>query len=585
MIAKEEDNFPVLDANSIDDAFVKEEYREGQKECIEFVTRSFNSGKRVVILECPTGSGKSTIGMTLANMVQDSFYLTITKILQDQLTSDFNDIVDLKGKNAYPCTFYSRMGNKLVERGILSSQDLNVKLKEKLDCSSGYCRKIKSKNKCSYCFLSKPPENTYYKARGIRIASGDLDSLPPDMTYSACPYFNRVYEALNSRKVVMNFSSFIYQANFTDRFTQRDLMIIDEGHNIEPILLDFVSLSLNDQLLQEGYNIELPDYDSVEAYADWFEQINFVDKITQLRDKEEAFDNHKAADELDGILNKYKLFHSNVKSSNSEWVIERASKFEKGRHVNLIIFKPVFAIDFVEKLLFQYGKRIVIMSATILDVNVMCKSLGIKRDTVAAYRMKNRFPLENRPIYYKPAARMTGGKDAMRLWMPKMVRAVDEIATKYKNKRGIIHTHNFAILEELLKSCKKEVAERFITQKEFPDKKILLDFHAKSNDSIIVAPAMHEGIDLKDDLSRFQIICKIPYANFYENKQLKRRIDLDRRYYTWLTALKLIQSCGRSIRSEEDFADTYIIDEAFGKFMQDAKGMIPEWFSEAIKKV
>jgi Rad3-related DNA helicase len=50
-----------------------------------------------------------------------------------------------------------------------------------------------------------------------------------------------------------------------------------------------------------------------------------------------------------------------------------------------------------------------------------------------------------------------------------------------------------------------------------------------------------------------------------------------------LTAVKLVQSVGRSVRSETDYADTYILDEAVHKFLKDAKRMLPGWFTEAIK--
>lgn len=82
--------------------------------------------------------------------------------------------------------------------------------------------------------------------------------------------------------------------------------------------------------------------------------------------------------------------------------------------------------------------------------------------------------------------------------------------------------------------------------------------------------------------SRFQVICKIPFANCFDDKQLARRVQLDRRYYVWLTALKLVQSYGRSVRSDTDYASTYILDESIYKFLIDAKKMLPQWFQEAI---
>jgi len=110
----------------------------------------------------------------------------------------------------------------------------------------------------------------------------------------------------------------------------------------------------------------------------------------------------------------------------------------------------------------------------------------------------------------------------------------------------------------------------------------MLEEHAKSKNGVIIAPAMHEGVDLHGDLSRFQIICKVPYANCFDDKQLAARVEVDRKFYTWITALKLVQSYGRSVRSVDDHAKTYIIDEAIYKFLRDANKMLPDWFKEAI---
>ena len=577
--------FSNLDLSKIDENFPKESYRDGQKNCIEFALKAFNSGKRIVILECPTGGGKSTIGMTIANMVKNSYYLTITKILQDQLTADFDTIVGLKGRNAYPCTFYDRYGAEYVRKSIMPAKELAEKTKKKPDCTNGFCRtklnQIGSKGKrysCSKCFLSNPPElkNTKKKMPG-----GDLSVLPRGFTYSVCPYYDQVYKAIESKNVVMNFSSFLYQTTLTQRFGKRDLLIIDEAHNIEPQILDFVSLSINDSMLQK-HGVFIPKLKDAVDYVKWFESINLKAILSELIQLAEVNENAKEAENLERLLKKYEIFIKHVTNTGSEWIIEYDEKKEKDKKWRNLTLKPVYATDFAEELLFAYGNRILMMSATILDVDVMCRSLGISRNDVAAFRMKNRFPVENRPIYYQPAAKMTGGKDAMDTWMPKLIKSVEKIAEKYPDKKGIIHTHNFAIMEAILSKVKLSVSSRIVTQKEFPDKRDLLNAHSKRANSIIVAPAMHEGVDLIDDLSRFQVICKIPYANFYDNEQLKRRIDADPVYYTWLTALKLVQSYGRSIRSPEDYADTYIIDEAFKRFFDNSKKMLPSWFNEAI---
>jgi len=325
--------------------------------------------------------------------------------------------------------------------------------------------------------------------------------------------------------------------------------------------------------------------DTALDYAAWFSEIKFEEILRELIDLADTGENQKEADDLERLAKKYEIFMHHLSRAGSEWVAEYNSKDEKGKTWRSLTLKPVYATDFAESLLLKFGTKVLLMSATILDVDVMCRSLGLNRDEVAAFRMKNRFPVENRPIYIKPAAKMTGGKDKMAEWIPKLVKSVEEIIQKYPGQRGIIHTHNFAIMEAIISKCKPAISKRLLTQREFPDKRNMLEAHAKIPDSVIVAPAMHEGIDLIGDLSRFQVICKVPYANFYDNEQLARRVEVDPQYYTWLTALKLVQSYGRSIRSETDHADTYIIDAAIDKFLTDAKRMLPGWFTEAIVRV
>jgi hypothetical protein len=201
-------------------------YRDGQKETIEFVLESFNQGKKIVILECPTGSGKSAIGMTIADMVPESYYLTITKILQDQLVRDFgNSIVELKGRNAYPCTFYNREGEKMVQRKLWSRKQLEDTKAKFHDCAAGFCRTKWNATKTHTCSLCFPKDGPF----GDGKSKGDLSRLPLGMKYCACPYYEQVYSAMRARKVVMNFSSFLYQTTMTKRFAlPRDLLIIDE---------------------------------------------------------------------------------------------------------------------------------------------------------------------------------------------------------------------------------------------------------------------------------------------------------------------------------------------------------------------
>lgn len=561
-VLKPEDEDLTFDRSLIDEYFPFDEFRDGQRGCIEFVLGALEAGKKHIIVEAPTGSGKSAIALAVSRFFDSVYYLTIQKVLQSQIIGDFGKsgrIVDLKGRATYECSFYDRFDVKSVLPADLA------KIKEEgVDCNHGFCRKKQKRYKIPQCFPSWAPDGF-----------GELSELPEGMQYSACPYYEQVYRAINAHTCLMNFSSFLYQTHMSGRFGPRSLMIVDEAHQMEPQLLSFIGITLNDRRLQH-YGVELQEYQTPEEYWIFFQEVDIITKILALIEDVKEAEDVKAQDEYLSIAKKLRTF-MHCMEREEEWVAE----FEKGKGFNTVRLKPVFAHSKSHPYILDYGRRCLLMSATILDVDVFCGSLGIARSETAAFRMKNRFPISNRPIHLRSAGNLSGGKKKMPEWGPRVLEKVDEVIAEHPDDRGIIHTHNFAIADLLV--AKSIHRDRFLFQNNFRTKEQMLKVHAVTHGSIIVAPAMHEGLDLIDDLSRFQIICKIPWANFYEDKQLARRVELDVRYYIWLTALKLVQSYGRSVRSEEDFAETYIIDGGFDSFVKRAGNMIPSWFRDAVQ--
>lgn len=527
--------------------------REGQIETIQFALDSFNAGKKFVVIEAPCGAGKSVIGVTIAQFFQRSFYLTIQKFLQDQLITEFgekgkvqNMLVDLKGRNAYECPYYRTYAEELRKKKIITLQQYYQFVEEKFDCSEGYCRR-----KGNY-------------------------QLPECIQNNFCPYYNQLHKAIESRICLMNFAGFLSHTNFTGKFERRNLMIIDEAHNVETQLLNFISVTLNEKDLE---GVTFPRLDTPEEYARWFASSKVELALDHKINMANNANDHKTADEFTALKEKISWFIIEMTQPDHDiWV----SEYQQGDRGAKLVFKPIYVRKQARKYLFGMADYVLMMSATILNVNVMARSLGIEKGEIAARRMASRFPKENRPIYYKPSVKVTGGKGQQPVWGPPLLKAVQQIMRKYPDKKGIIHTHNFAIAQMIVDESDPDVGGRLLFQKNFPNKAEMLDVHRASTNTVIIAPAMHEGLDLVDDLSRFQIICKVPFANFYEDKQLAARKEDDPQFYDWLTALKLVQSVGRSVRSEKDWAHTYIIDETFGWWYRDNQNMLPTWFKEAV---
>jgi len=95
---------------------------------------------------------------------------------------------------------------------------------------------------------------------------------------------------------------------------------------------------------------------------------------------------------------------------------------------------------------------------------------------------------------------------------------------------------------------------------------------------------MMSGIDLKDELSRFQIIMKIPFPFLGSNK-IKQRQKTKKEWYNFKTVVDFIQMSGRSVRSEDDWADTFVLDGSFSDLLKYNSALIPRWFSNAIKQL
>jgi Rad3-related DNA helicase len=85
------------------------------------------------------------------------------------------------------------------------------------------------------------------------------------------------------------------------------------------------------------------------------------------------------------------------------------------------------------------------------------------------------------------------------------------------------------------------------------------------------------GIDLRDDLARFQIIVKAAFLPLGDNR-IKRLFDEDKEWYTNKMLINLVQACGRGVRSKDDYCITYILDGMVSDVVVSNKHKLPNYF-------
>jgi ATP-dependent DNA helicase DinG len=77
--------------------------RERQSFVLKAIDAAFASGYRHIILEAPTGFGKSPVAIAVALTLGTSDICTSTKDLQTQYARDFPFLKVAKGKNNFSC--------------------------------------------------------------------------------------------------------------------------------------------------------------------------------------------------------------------------------------------------------------------------------------------------------------------------------------------------------------------------------------------------------------------------------------------------------------------------------------------------
>jgi hypothetical protein len=155
--------------------------------------------------------------------------------------------------------------------------------------------------------------------------------------------------------------------------------------------------------------------------------------------------------------------------------------------------------------------------------------------------------------------------------------------TLHKNQKGIIHTTSYKQLNFIKENISQTNKCRLIvTDPKIARDEVITEHVNNIKPTVLISPSLYLGLDLKDDLSRFQIIVKVPYPDLGD-RWINEKRKKNGQWYIWQTALRLVQGYGRSIRSKDDWAKTYVLDSAFGPFVRKNKNILPNWFIQAIQ--
>jgi Rad3-related DNA helicase len=534
-----------------------------------------------VILDAPTGSGKSIIAIAAARLLREwkkeGYIITSNLDLQDQYIKDIRELSlmwgSIKGVDNYDC----HVNGLPFSLGECKTRGYTKEKIEKLEC------------------------------------------------YLSCSYFMNRLKAQHSAISVLNYNYWLIQRNYTakknsgdyqieEAFKKRDFCFFDEAHKMDDIVQSHFSLTINYKLIEKMLeHVEYCDSHKINYDKSILDIAKISLDYTRLMDEEDyainckaLYNFQKALTELAGTRNsiqdqlKQHSFGKTIpiylrhalkrcelfKDANCklEDYLEIISKDEEAfvktcdSGNNVVTFNLLKDQLLIQNKLHNESNFSVFMSATFGNPKTWAELTGT--DDYEIISIPNSWKLkENSPIYLsKKLPTMSYAKRDESV--VEIMKELDKILLKNDKVKGVIHTGNFYFNEYIMKNSKYK--NRFFAYENSKQRANAIEEFKKSKNGVLVGPSLTEGLDLKDDFSRFQIFIKVPFRVITDN-YIKKRMELDTRWYNWKTSLAFIQALGRSIRNENDWAVTYLLDGSFRNYIGRYSNMLPEYVTERIE--
>jgi len=522
--------------------------RDKQAKALNAIEKAFENGKKFVIVHADTGVGKTHLAKTLGNVSKDvpaeferivrnysifgddgadlvsdiqpfgCYALTITKSLQDQYQMTFDDTGMLKGKSNYQCDV---------------DDTLSVDV--------------------APCIYVATQKNECWKA-------------------NRCPYYNSRNDMLTSKFSTLNYSMFFSLPN---HLKKRQVMVCDEGSELEEQLVSQFTCEVDIPFLMKTQTLVTPfpnDDKNKTKVLSWVNSL--IEKVEMsCADYKEWFSSNTAKKDII-TFNKKKQEYSKLTNLfnslgllsesfyDSDYIIERV---EYG-----IRFIPL-KVDVLSKHLFAHAEKVVIMSATIIDPDAYCKSLGIK--DYEYLHIGTDFDPEKSPISIMAKQKLNFNN--LKSMLPTLMKQIKGILEHHGKDKGIIHTHTQYLTDYIRDNIQ---SDRLLCREPGVNNEQLLEMHEESKEpTVLVSPSMTYGVDLKGDLARFQIILKAPWLPT-KNVRVEKLMKLDKDWYGNQMLKTLVQACGRGVRSEDDYCETYILDGSIFDAINRNKNKLPKFF-------
>lgn len=561
----------------------------------------FIADKQYIILEAPTGSGKTIIGfmvhfcyswlvhhaqneekiylkknaegadvMTMAPVGQPvSYFLTSSKMLQEQIDADLDRfgyrdyITMLKGTSNYVCEFLTNthtgdivyyperycLGMKGPAIAMLGCRDKCEYKNKRDEAADADCTVL---NYSYFLNVMKGQFNPFFGVRALTIA--DEAHLIPEIVLNQFNYEISKYVVNRIQKVVDGIA-----VGFGSDLTTaiRDLLPKAHSFFMSPLISIQKAMDYY-ELLAEIFN-NLREIKSVASKRDpGFDEL-FGKSISSIEEDLSSLDDTRAS--LQQLIDERP---NDAYFSSEEVVKDRGTGVKVYKHT----IRDLSEASMVRKNFLSKVSKCLMMSATLGDVDEFATLMGLEKSEYTGWRLASTFDFSKSPIYICKSGWLNYNNFQNNI--DKVVMDCLKICNDlHPNHKGIIHTSTFTIANKIQDKIYLGLVNnpsRFLFYRTSEEKEKLIELQKTSNEPfVVVGPSLYEGLDLKQDQGRFNILVKVPYAGL--DDYLRKKIERYPFWYERNTLEKIVQAIGRTNREVDDWSVVYLLDSGFEKMI------------------
>jgi ATP-dependent DNA helicase DinG len=523
--------------------------RKSQIKTFEWV-ESLSPHVKYLLLEMPVGGGKSPVGLAISAWLTQgygsSFILTPQKVLQKQYEDSFDSRVlfSMYGKSNYHC-----------------------------------------EGKDTSCELG--------------------DTIKPRC--ETCPQRIAFQKAMASNNLVLNYSLGLLYFMYVDAVEPRDLMIMDECHNLETQLVNFTTLDVSEFMCLRMKTIKYRSPVNLMDARKWIEDeylpaVNtYIMELQEEVRRIEHFTKHnpnmKLSKDDESVLKNNTIFvrhMDKIKDFLENDIDEMVRNYVLIDNNKKFSIKELYGKNAFHDIVKPYAEKFLFMSSTILNKDGFCRDLGINPDEAAFLSLQSEFDPANRPVMYMPKAKMNYGwdNDKRKAGRTRMINGINSILDTHADVSGIIHTGSFKMSQWIIDELYNNKTHNIVHHNPYDgvrgNRDDAIDDYMRSaatEPTLLISPSITEGLDLKNEIGRFAIFAKVPYPSLGD-AWIKRRMEISSDWYQRQTLKEMIQGSGRICRTPDDWGVTYILDESFTYLYNSTRRKtIPTWWDESFHVV